>query len=677
MAAPSGSVDSGTSPDLLTGAPRPWFRRVAAVAAGALAGGTAAWLVEAQVLRGLPALAVMVVAGLAVPTSRELARRVLIAGCVFLGWVPVTWWWRLPVGGVGHFGVILGVVIGVLVGWVVWRSTLDRVRLLWPRLRGTDAVLAAAAAGALWIYQPGLQSVSAAGELTRFFAGWDNVAHYNMTEMIRRFGVMVIHAPTGALGEWTYGPYPQGFHAVAATVMEGLAGVGAADVATDLVAYGRAMTIVLVGALVTVVAGICSLPALRRRPLLALPIATFAVVTFGLGPGGLLVHDGFPNFYLAVAMLCCLPLIGLQMSKPGSVGLLVAMVGAVLGVAHNWSLLLVMGVFGAGVALLPLRRSRWPRLWSEWARALVPVVAGLLWLGVAWSMLRQNPPLSDILQIPGGITQVPFSVFVLTGALALAACGLGLAHLRNPRGAAHRDDVLRLGALGCVPLVGLVVSGLIAWAQIRQSGDVGYYFWKFAIATQIVSAIVLCCAVAVLAPGFGVRRGWSTRRVGTSAVAAVVSVALTAGVAQAYGTPHKFPSSIGGVIAPGISARADFLAIGAAPLPEAATLVAAARADDGRAVPVVYAVPSSSPRVAWFLLSQWYYALTGRWTVTDDALMRTVKTPAQMTDADFAALVRDAVLNEPEAVVVVPPGSADGVRRLLEPDGLSDRVLSW
>ena len=88
MAAPSGSVDSGTSPDLLTGAPRPWFRRVAAVAAGALAGGTAAWLVEAQVLRGLPALAVMVVAGLAVPTSRELARRVLIAGCVSWGGSP-------------------------------------------------------------------------------------------------------------------------------------------------------------------------------------------------------------------------------------------------------------------------------------------------------------------------------------------------------------------------------------------------------------------------------------------------------------------------------------------------------------------------------------------------------------------------------------------------------------
>lgn len=35
---------------------------------------------------------------LAVPTSRELSRRLLLAGCMALGWVPLLWWGSLPLG---------------------------------------------------------------------------------------------------------------------------------------------------------------------------------------------------------------------------------------------------------------------------------------------------------------------------------------------------------------------------------------------------------------------------------------------------------------------------------------------------------------------------------------------------------------------------------------------------
>src|SRR6185436_4373886 len=60
--------------------------------------------------------AVMLV--LAVPTSRELPRRVLLGGCLVLGWTQVFWWWPLPVGSVGRVAILLAVLAAGIGAWV-------------------------------------------------------------------------------------------------------------------------------------------------------------------------------------------------------------------------------------------------------------------------------------------------------------------------------------------------------------------------------------------------------------------------------------------------------------------------------------------------------------------------------------------------------------------------------
>jgi hypothetical protein len=649
---------------------------VASIGLGISVAAAAFGTVASGVLRGVPLLLVIALSGLVVPTSRELSRRALIAGCVFFGWVPMTWWWHLPVGRAGHLGLVLGVVVGGLAGWVAWDSSVRRLRSLMPRLRWTDLVAAAGALGAGWIYAPGLRAVSPEVALSRLLRGWDNSAHFDMAEMISRYGVMIDNAPAGPLGEWAYAAYPQGFHAVAATVME--AGVGVGEPAQDLAVYARALTLVVVVALATVIAGVCSLPALRRRPLVALPLTALVLAAFGFGPGGMLLHNGFPNFYVALAMLCCIPIVAVQITRPAATSLLAALGGAALGVAHNWALLLSMGALGAVAVVFPWRRARWPRAVAEWRRGGAVVLATALGLVAAWSMLRRNPSLGEIININGGVTPVPNNQVILSAGVAVAACTLVGVRVHRAEKRVHGDDAVRVAWIGLIPATGLVVAVLIALSQVRSGSGIGYYFWKYAIALEVVSLVVLSCAVPILAPK---RTGAPASRwsgAGHRVWALVVSVVAAVAMVQAFGTPPRFPTLIGGGPSPGTAARDDYAALSAAPLPEATMLVGAVRADDGTDKPHVFAVASPGGQVPQMMLAQWFHALTGRWTSETDRLMREVDVPAASDAADLAESVRAALRLEPDVVVVVEPAVFDEVRGLLETDGdAADHVTSW
>src|SRR4029079_18050564 len=73
---------------------------------------------------------------LLVPTSRELPRRVLLAGCLLLGWSQVLWWWPVAVGGPGRVTLGLAVLAGALAGWVgAGEHPAARGRALRPPLR--------------------------------------------------------------------------------------------------------------------------------------------------------------------------------------------------------------------------------------------------------------------------------------------------------------------------------------------------------------------------------------------------------------------------------------------------------------------------------------------------------------------------------------------------------------
>jgi hypothetical protein len=657
--------------------PRSTGRRALAVAAGVGAAVVTAWLVAGGVLRGPAALAVLLLVTLVVPTSRELARRVLIAGCLILGWVPLLWWWRLPVGEVGHVGLLLAGTVGALVGWCLWDDAASRSRALLPRIRWTDGVVAGAAVVSAWFYAPGLGTSSAEAALSRLMAGWDNVAHYDMTEMIRRFGVMVVNAPRGSNGVWAYAAYPQGYHAVAATVMEALIGPRVVDPAIEVAAYSHALSIVALGSVVMVVAGLCSLPSLRRRPLLALPLAALVVATFALGPGGMVLANGFPNFFVALAVLCCIPLLAVQLTRLASVPLLGALGGAAVAVAHNWSLLLAMGAFGAIAVLFPVRRSRWPRSVAGWARVGTVALATLAGLAMAGSILVHTGPLGTLLTTSGGVSRVSIKQVALATALALAACIYIGVRGRADRATPHAHDAVRTAWLGLLVGAGLVTTAAIAALESRSGAEPGayYYFWKDAIALQILSVVVVVCAVPIVVPRRRQARDAAWRGAGSPIWAGVGSVVVAVALFQVYGTLHVFPGPLGGRLAPGIAGRGQDKIAMLAPAPDAAMLLAAARATSGDA-PCVFAADSPSGKDR-MLVALWFMSLSGRWDAGNDQLMRDFPAPAPADAAAVARTVADAVEATPDVRVVVDPGLVDQVRGLVSPGVGADRIVTW
>jgi len=666
------SEDSTAATTRPTGRARPSGRRYAIAAVFGL--GAAAVVLVVQVLGVLEGRARLLAVGLlvlALPTSRELARRVLIAGCVFLGWIPLLWWWHLPLGDVGRLGTVLALLVACLAAWLLLGDgPAARVRLLVPRIRWADAVGVAGAAVVTWVYLPLLRVSSGEVALSGFLRGWDNSAHFDMTEMIRRYGVLIPGVRLGSSGPWSYDNYPQGFHAAAATVMEGLAGPTVGDPGIELVHYTHALALVVILALTTVVAGLCALPSLRRRPLLALPLVMLVVATFTLGPGGMVLHNGFPNFYVACALLACLPLIVIPMEKVGSPVLLAALGGATLGVAHNWSLLLTMGAFGAVVVLFPWRRNRWPDTTRGWVVAGAVGAATAGGMLAAAAMLRGQQGITDILVGNGGVTPVPVNAFILT-VVAASACAVAVgAHARGA--APGSDNALRTMLMASLPAVGLVVTALIAYLQISRVGEPGYYMWKYAIALQLLSVVIIAAAVPAL-----IRR-FDSRNLLMRGAAVVASCALAVAAVQTYGFPAALPTALGGSLSPGGAARADLVALAGSPIASAATLLSAARAHAQHGeVPYVLLPFPAAPGIPPMMLSQWFNSLTGGWTERANDLLRHLSTPPDESQESAVSLAREVFSKDPDAIVVVGPTFVDAVRAGVADAGWADRVASW
>ena len=174
-----------------------------------------------------------------------------------------------------------------------------------------------------------------------------------------------------------------------------------------------------------------------------------------------------------------------------------------------------------------------------------------------------------------------------------------------------------------MPLAGLAFATLLAVTQIRAQGDVAYYFWKYAIAVQLVSAVLLGVALVMALRSSGPRRSLGARVVGGS-------VLVLSGVAAllVYGLPIALPTSLGGGVAAGGLVRADSVALGAAAVPasDAVNLIAAARAPrpdtDG---PRTFLPFPYSGQVPPMMSAQWFDALTGRWVDETQRCCRTTR----------------------------------------------------
>ena len=635
----------------------------------------------AGVLSGWPLIALGVLVSLAVPSSREIGRRVFYVGCIALGWVTLLWWLPLPVTGVTRLGFVVAATLAVLVAVSVARP--GGLRTLVPRFRLTDALVIAAAAFTAWTIGPLLTVVNGEQALRVLRLGWDYAAHFNMTEMIRRTGSLVELASPGPYGTWAYSEYPKGFHAAAASVMEATMGPAIAAPDAEIVGFVHATAFVAIASVTVVAAGLMSLPQLRRRPLLAAPLVALVTLALTWGPGGgSLLHFGFPNFLLATALLACVPLVVIPMSRIGPVAPLLALSGILVGVAHNWALLLVVAFAGLVPVLLPLRRHRWPASTAAWTGLGFVVGATVVGGAAAWSTLTGSDDAAAVdakLLIDGGFIGGSLSEILLPPVVAIiASVALAWAFAR---GAGYRRGFLvRASAEGLAPTAGLLLLVWVAVLQLTRADGLGYYFYKLGAGVQLTSVVLVATLIGVVIPS--VRAG-SRRRVvlGTAGVAVAALLATSSGAVNATSEALTLRRP------PGLDARAAWLRILGSP---ERTTEADARTDVGadqllRAAGAVtrdgpyFWVParldgSTAPRLS----NQWLFAFTGRWSASSDRVVNDLwgdDLPRAERPRDPEAALHRIQAAQPEAVVVVSPETRD--RLLADPSFDGDRIVSW
>ena len=172
--------------------PALWLRVGRGLLAALLVAGSLLVLRHAGFLRGWPALGLLVVTLLAIPSSRQMSRRILLVGTIAVGWTPVLWWWHLPLGPMGRSGWLLAILPGVLIGWVAAGHPIRaRARRLLPQVKVIDYFPLLVAAGSVLLLHTWLRVHSGAKALAMLLGGWDNCAHFNFVEVIRRHGATI------------------------------------------------------------------------------------------------------------------------------------------------------------------------------------------------------------------------------------------------------------------------------------------------------------------------------------------------------------------------------------------------------------------------------------------------------------------------------------------------------
>lgn len=661
--APSGSTDAAP-PAPVPGDGSSAVRLLRGGAVGLAAAGLVVLGRHAGALDGVVGLVGGAILALAIPTSRELSRRILLTGCLVLGWVPVLWWWDLPVGSIGRVTLLLALGAGGLIGWVVaGPRPVSRLRGLLPRVGWADVLPAGALLVGAAMLSPWLRLRSGESALSVLMTGWDHSAHYDMTAMIREHGAVVwsIAGPPGG-GAWSYATYPQGYHALTAAVMELGGSPTVGTPVEEVLAYGRSLGLVALLAVVVVVAGIAAVPTLRRRPLVGAIAAGVVTAALLWGPAGLVLADGFPNFFLACALLAAVPLVAVPIARWPAPVPLVALAGALVGIAHSWALLLTMALPMALVILLPWRRRRAAVSRGRWAIsggvALVALAAAL----AALRVIRVQP-LADIVVL--GSADSALGVGAPVGVLGVCVAGVLLLAWRAARpwpSATTRTVWVVVG-----PVAGAAFAAWMAAVQLRQGG-LGYYFWKYAIALEVLALVVGSLAVTTLIA----RTPYLRRPVPVVGLAAGVLVV----VAVAFGAPHPaVPGALGLRDSNGLVARNRIASASGDITPEAARLLEAAATTRARGEPSVYLPIGLQTPHSPAVVSQWQAALSGRWTDALNAPMGML-VDQDMSAAGASALVRRILLAYPDVTVLVPPSVVEDVRSGIG-EQLSRRVQTW
>ena len=478
------------------------MRRILAAAAGAGAAVIVTVASAAGILRGPGAWILLLLAVLAVPTSSSLSRRIAVNFLILIGIVPILWWLPWQIDGSGRAGAICGVVVGAVLCLLLW-SPVSRAAVI-PRWCLTDLIVAALAPVSAAIYAPFFitqQGAGAVAMLTRGTGG-DNLSHFDIFEMIRRTGLALSwSAPAGVDSNYALASYPQHFHTLAVFGAELWGGSGVGTVDREAGLYGVGLVFALSMGMVAVVAGLVSLPSLRRRPILAMIAATVIVSSIMLGLGATLLSYGFPNFLLGVCVTATVLLL-IGSPRPMNVTVLVAVSAAVITVAHTWSLLAPL--VGLGL-LIAMARLPWRSYRGRWSWAIVPTVVAaataascLYAVVLVFRATGGVAASSGALEVPGDIPPNPL-LLTLACVLAVAATGTWL--LRRSRGRGFRGVAWTLGlAASLFAVAGLVMSVALIDLQLQHRPQLGYYQYKFLDAVLLVSVVLGVAVVTFLVP---------------------------------------------------------------------------------------------------------------------------------------------------------------------------------
>jgi len=625
-------------------APHRVLAPLTAVLAAAVVAALVVVLRTAGWLSGVAGLVAAVALALAVPTSRLLARRMLLTGAIVVGATPLLWFWDLPVGDLGRVTVVMAAAAGALTAWVLWagRSGVpSRAGRLVPRLHRVDLLPGAAAVIGMAATLPWLRVRTGQDALSALLSGWDNSAHFDMVAMIRRYGVTTDRLADPSAEHWKFADYPEGFHSFVAAVMETTGSVSVGTPAQELAAFVRAEAWVLVIATTLVTAGVAALPWVRRRPLASLPVVAGIVAVLVLGPGARAVAGGFPNFVLAAALAACIPLLVATMPRVVMPLQLAALGSLLVGVAHSWALLLVVAGPLAVTLLLPLRRGAWRGTRRAWALSVAIVVATAVG-GLHAASVIASLDAAQVLVTGGGFALSSPGPTVALCLTAIAVCLL-----------ADGRTFGRVGWVGVATALGLAAIAALGAFQLATDGELSYYFWKGLFGLQLVAFVVL---------GLGVTRALRRRELlprGPGRLpAAAALLALTVAATQVNGV----------ALSPALTLRPEHTAT-AGDLLAAATIADADAGAGGRWTYVTSIDSSVHPVMA----QQWLLALTGRWTHEANTEAESLTTMGREVD-DFVRTATEALLRSPDAHVIVPAAEADAVRAAIAPD-LASRVV--
>ena len=561
------------------------------------------------------------------PTARSLSLRILLGIIGLAGISPFLWWVRGDLMPTDRGTIVLALAAAGLCAsagfTAAGRGPLKR---LLPEVRLVDALPLVAGTASGWAAHNYLFSRSLDSTLFLLTRSWDFAPHFNMFNMIRIHGSVIAVLPVAGDGTaWTAASYPQGYHALLASLAEISVGPAAMDVAGEATLFLRLVGISAVLGSVAVIAALTSLPVFRRRLTVTVPLAALAGTAWIVGPGAIPVFNAFPNFGLAVAL--CIAVVVLVHLRPllhplVSTG---ALVLAVVGVAHGWILLLILCIPAVLVFAVHLlsRRAGWGR--AELAGQMAIIATGLAGVSAALWQLRKMSA-GEVLNTTGGMHQTdPGETLIFIVANAVVVWALIVARRAGrPRGGRRITSSDRLLATPLYASVLLVVLGCF---QLATAGEITYYFHKSLLAVELVA--IFCTVMGAAELILPRLRQRTSRRTVT---AASVLAALCA--TQVFGLPFT------GLDGKGLQATAFGSEVSSnqdkalsEPLPETVEKLQA-MAVPGRS-PFIYVGHDADMDPV--LMAQWSLTLQGIWTEGAQAAIPLLKPlykgPSRVPDA--------------------------------------------